>query len=344
MGTKLRDIVIKQDITIEDLKNKSFVVDSSNMLYQFLSTIRMRDGSPLMDSHGNITSHLNGLFYRTTKLMSSNLKLAFVFDGKPPALKKQEREKREARKQEAVKAYEIAKEREDLGAMKKYASRTSRLTFEMVDEAKKLVKALGLPVIQAPSEGEAQAAMMVQQKDAYAEISQDYDCLVFGVPRLVRNLTVSEKRKLPSKLAYEKVTPELLVLQENLDAWKLNQDQLIVLAILIGTDYDPGGVPGIGPKKALKLLQDHKADYDKIFKEVKWGEHWDIPWEEVFKTFKEISTTKDYVLTWKPPQPDVLRELLCEEHDFAEDRVNEVLKRFESGKTQRQQKGLGDFL
>ena len=176
MGTKLKDLVVKKEISINDLSQKKLVVDTYNMLYQFLATIRTYDGSQLTDSHGNITSHLTGLFSRTTNLTQQGLKLAFVFDGKPPILKKAEQERRKEAKEKAQEEYEIAKEREDVEGMKKYAARTSRLTPEMVEEAKKLVHALGLPVVDAPSEGEAQAARMVNQGDAYAEISQDYDC------------------------------------------------------------------------------------------------------------------------------------------------------------------------
>lgn len=344
MGTKLRDIIVKKEVSLETLKDKPYVIDSFNVLYQFLSTIRMRDGSLLTDSQGNITSHLNGLFYRTTKLMLNNLKLAFVFDGKPPKLKQQEREKRQARKAQAKKEYEIAKEREDIEGMKKFASRTSSLTPEMVDQAKSLIKALGLPVIQAPSEGEAQAALMVKNKDAYAEISQDYDCLVFGVPRLVRNLTISEKKKMPSKLSYEKVRPEFILLRDNLQEWKITQEQLVVLAVLIGTDFNPGGVPGIGPKKGLKLLYEYKTDYDAIFKKVKWNEHWDLDWKKVVDTITNIPTTDDYKLIWGKPDHDKVKELLCEQHDFSRERVQGVLDKFEETKKQRQQKGLGEFL
>lgn len=343
MGTKLKDLVIKQPITLDELKNKTLVVDSFNVLYQFLTTIRMADGSPLRDSAGNITSHLNGLFYRTTNLMNRGLRLAFVFDGEPPALKAKEREKRKQAKIEAQKKYEEAAEKEDLEEMKKYAARTARLTKDMVDEAKKLVSALGLPVIQAPSEGEAQAAFMVHQGDAFAEVSQDYDCLVFGVPRLVRNLTVSEKRKLPSKLAYQTVEPELIVLKENLTSWGISQDQLIALAMLVGTDFNPGGIHGIGPKNALKLVKKHDKHFDVLFAEVEWSGTFDTDWHDIFDTFKHIPTTKDYSLVWKPVNTEKVVELLCETHDFSKERIIEHLAKLAEAQKGKKQKGLGEF-
>ncbi len=343
MGTKIKDIIVKKEIGINDLKNKTLVVDSYNILYQFLSTIRTRDGSLLMDSEGNVTSHLTGLFARTANLMQNGLKLAFVFDGKPPELKTKERQRRREAKEKASQEYELAKDREDIEGMKKYASRTSRLTPEMVSEAKKLISALGLPVIEAPSEGEAQAAFMVNKGDAYAEISQDYDCLMFGVPRLVRNLTVSERRKMPSKLGYQTIKPEFIELKTNLKEWGIDQDQLIVMGMLIGTDYNIGGIKGIGPKNAMKLVKQHKDDHDKLFKEVKWDDYFDIPWTEVYYTIKKIPTTTDYELQWKKPDPDKMTELLCEKHDFNIERVKSTLAKLNKEKEKQQQKGLGDF-
>ncbi|HLC98750.1 MAG TPA: flap endonuclease-1 [Candidatus Nanoarchaeia archaeon] len=343
MGTKLKDITIKKEIEISDLKGKVLVVDSYNVMYQFLTTIRMADGSPLMDSKGNITSHLNGLFNRTTNLMLRGLKLGFVFDGKAPKLKQRERERRSELKEEARKEYEIAKKREDIELMKKYAARTSRLTSEMVEEAKKLITALGLPVIQAPSEGEAQAAHIVNNGDAYAEISQDFDCLVFGVPKLVRNLTVSEKRKLPGKLSYATVKPEMIDLQENLDALGITQDQLIALSVLIGTDYNPGGIKGIGPKNALKLVKKYKSDFDAMFRDSGWGNHFDFGWKEVFDTIKNMPVTDDYELKWKRPDTEAIKKFLVDGHDFSERRVEDALTKLETDKDKRSQKGLGDF-
>ncbi|MFQ5475342.1 MAG: FEN1 family endonuclease, partial [Candidatus Nanoarchaeia archaeon] len=186
MGVNIRDLVIKHDISFNGLKDKKFAVDAFNVLYQFLSTIRQRDGSLLTDSRGNVTSHLTGLFSRTTRLMHKGMKLSFVFDGKAPELKLQEQQRRAALKREAIAKHEEASKAGDVENMKKYASRTSRLTPEMIQEAKRLIEALGLPIVQAPSEGEAQAAYMVNKSELYAEISQDYDCLMFGVPRMIQ--------------------------------------------------------------------------------------------------------------------------------------------------------------
>lgn len=344
MGVNLKDILIKKEISVEDLRGKKCVVDAFNVLYQFLATIRQRDGTPLMDSKNRITSHLTGLFNRTAKLMSFGIKLAFVFDGTPPELKKVERQRRAELKKEAELKHKEAVQKKDVDEMKKYAMRTTRLTPEMINEAKELIAALGLPVIQAPSEGEAQAAFMVAQGDIDYEISQDYDCLLFGVPRLVQNLTITERKKMPSKLSYERVTPKLVELRENLDSLGIDNDQLIVVAMLVGTDFNVGGIKGLGPKKALELVKKHGKDFDELFEEARWSEHFDYPWKEVFDLFKNMPVEKDYELRWRPADKEKVMQILVEEHDFSKERVESTLENMEKHKNKQSQKGLGDFI
>lgn len=343
MGINIKDLVVKKDVDYDSLRGKKLVVDSFNVLYQFLSSIRQRDGTPLMDSKGRVTSHLTGLFTRTTRLMSRGLKLAYCFDGKSPELKKEEHEKRAKVKKEAEIKYKIAEERGEIEEMKKYASRTSKLSAEMIQESKELIRALGLPVIQAPSEGEAQAAHMVNKGDFYAEVSQDYDCLLFGVKRMIQNLTISEKKKLPSKLAYETVTPVMLELSENLHHLGINQDQLIALGLLVGTDFNVGGIKGIGPKNALRLVKEYDNKFDKMFEDVKWDDYFDFSWKEVFDLIKEMPTTDKYELEWKDIDRDKVIKILVDEHDFSRERVEKQLDDIQKVVKQRSQKGLGEF-
>ena len=344
MGVNFKDIIIKKEISIPYLAGKKLVVDGNNILYQFLSTIRQADGTPLMDSRGNITSHLNGLFHRSTKLMHYGIKLAFVFDGNAPELKRAERQRRAGLKQEAQERYDKAKKVGDVEGMKKYSMRTSRLTPEMIDEAIEVIDALGLPVVKAPSEGEAQAAYMVKKGDIFAEISQDYDCLLFGVPRMVQNLTVSERKKKKDKLSYEKVKPQLIELDENLKSLGITQDQLITLGILVGTDYNIGGIKGIGPKKAFDLVKKHRDDLDALFSNVKWDDYFDYSWKDVFRLFKEMPVKKDYVLGWKELDHDRIVDILCNKHDFSETRVEDALQKLKDSQKKLSQKGLGDFI
>jgi flap endonuclease-1 len=343
MGVNFKELVVKKEISISDLSNRKLVVDGNNMLYQFLSTIRQADGTPLMDSHGSITSHLNGLFHRTTKLMHNGIKLVFVFDGVPPAMKRAESERRAGIKEEAKVLYEAAKQAGNVEEMKKYSMRTSRLTKEMIAEAVELIEALGLPVVRAPSEGEAQAAFMAKQGDVYAEISQDYDCMLFGVPRMIQNLTISERKKSKDKLSYETVKPQMIELEPNLRDLGITQDQLIALGILVGTDYDIGGVKGIGPKKALDLVKQYGDDFDRLFEAAKWSEHFDYSWKDVFNLFKEMPVIKDYRLEWNDIDKEKVFAVLCDKHEFSRQRVQDTLDNLDKAQAKLAQKGLGDF-
>lgn len=342
MGVSLAELVNGKPISIKELSGKTLVVDGFNMLYQFLTTIRGPDGAPLTDKHGNVTSHLVGLFSRGTKLMQEGLKLIFVFDGKAPELKHKERERRKKLKETAQASYDEAKEAEDVEGMKKYAGRTARMTPEMIAEAKELLEALGIPVVQAPSEGEAQAAYMVKQGDAWGLISQDYDCLLFGTPRMLKNLSITQRKKKPGAFATTHVEPDLITLQDTLDQLDITTDQLIALGLLIGTDFNIGGIKGLGPKKGLKLVKEYPHLKD-LFNEAKWEEHFDFDWQEAFGLFTDMPVTDEYELTWRGVDPDAVRNVLVDRHDFSSTRVDSVLEKLEKQGKDRAQKGLGDF-
>ncbi|PIZ51980.1 flap endonuclease-1 [Candidatus Woesearchaeota archaeon CG_4_10_14_0_2_um_filter_33_13] len=344
MGLQFKELVVKEELEIKDLKDKILAVDSMNLLYQFLTTIRSMDGSALTDSKGRVTSHLIGLFSRTTSLMEQGLKLVFVFDGKAPAIKQKTWEKRTKIKTEATALFKKAEEEGEVEEMRKFASRTSVLDKEMIADAKEVIRALGLPIVQAPSEGEAQTAYMVKKGDCFASVSQDYDNLIFGCPTLVRNLSIEGKRKKAGKFAFEKVKPEMIKLKDVLTNLDLTLDQLIVLAILVGTDYNPGGVKGIGPKTGLKLVKEYGDNFERIFDEAKWKEHYpDLNWQEVFDTIKNIPVSDDYELEWKAIDDKKLYHLLVEEHDFSEERVRSKVEKLREQKEKSAQKGLGSF-
>ena len=341
MGVNITDLLIRKEISLDALNGKVIAADAHLFLYQFLTTIRQPDGTPLMDSKGNITSHLSVIFFRSLRLMEKGIKLAYVFDGKPPALKAEERERRKQLKEEAKIKYEEAAATHDLAAMKKYAGRTAHLTKEMIEESKRLIKALGLPVIEAPSEGEAQAAQLVKE-GAYAVASQDADSLLFGAPKLIRNLSIAGRKKKASKLAFEAVEPELIDLQETLSALGISQNQMIALGLLVGTDFNQGGVKGIGPKTALKLVKQHGENFDSLFAEAGWAfEH---GWKEIFSLFKEMPVEKGLRLSWSQINSEKIKEILVAEHQFSEERVSSALEKLEEQKTKGAQKGLGDFL
>ncbi|MEK6906973.1 MAG: flap endonuclease-1 [Nanoarchaeota archaeon] len=336
MGLQISELVPKKQISFKDLENKKIAIDASQMLYQFLSSIRQQDGTPLMDSKQRITSHLQGIITRVTNLMAQNVKLYFIFDGKAPLLKVKEQEEREYRKQIAEERFKEAKEEQNEELMLRYSKQSIRVNNEMIQESKELIQALGLPVIQAPSEAEAQCAFMGEKGDVDYVGSTDYDCLLYGAPKLVKNLTVSQRRKIASG-AYINVSPEVIELKEVLKNLGIKQDQLIILAILIGTDYHEG-VPRIGPKTALKLVRQYK-NYDKLFKEVKA----DFNWKQIYATFKNMPVIKNYKLRYEKPDVEKIMKLLVDRHEFNQERVQKNIDRIINVKKTSEQNNLTKY-
>jgi len=325
LGVNLRELVPRREITFEELRGRVIAIDAYNALYQFLATIRQPDGTPLMDSRGNITSHLSGLLYRTVNLLEMGIKPVYVFDGKPPEMKDLEILKRMKHKEEALRKYEEALRRGDIRSARKYAQQTGRLTEEMVKDAKRLLDLLGVPWVQAPSEGEAQAAYMTIKGDAWATASQDYDSLLFGAVRLVRNLTISGRRKLPGKDIYVEISPELIELDKVLKELGINRRQLVDVAILIGTDYNPEGVKGIGPKKALRLIKTY-GSLEKVLPIIKEAQ-FPVDPLKIREFFLNPDVTDRYSLEWRTPDVEGLVKFLCGEHDFSESRVKRAAER-----------------
>lgn len=325
MGVDLGGLIVKTPIRFEQLSGKVVAVDAYNTLYQFLAIIRGPSGEPLRDREGRVTSHLSGLLYRNCNLISYGIKLVYVFDGTPPAEKEMEIKRRMKVKETAAVKYEEALKRGDLEAARKYAQATAVVKDEMVDDAKRLLTLLGIPWVQAPSEGEAQASFMAAQGDVWAVASQDHDCLLFGAPRLVRNLTLSGRRKLPGKRLYVAVHPELVELERVLKANSITREQLIDIAILVGTDYDPDGVKGIGPKKGLKLIKDYGSLKALIEKRLIDPSVFPVDPEVIRERFLKPEVTKNYELRWEEPDVKGVVDFLCGERDFSEDRVRKAL-------------------
>ncbi|HET9219677.1 MAG TPA: flap endonuclease-1 [Terriglobia bacterium] len=324
MGVLLTPIIVKREIALDDLRGRPIAVDANGELYQFLALIRLRDGSPLADSRGRITSHLSGLFYRTTRLIADyGIQMIFVFDGKPPALKSAEIARRRSIKERYDAEYKEAIQAGDLERAYSKATMTSRLTREMADEARELLRLLGMAVVQAPSEGEAQAAHMAAAGTVWAAGSKDYDCLLFGTPRLLRFLTISGKEFLPSKGAFRAITPELIETRDLLGHYKITREQLIDLAILVGTDFNDG-VKGIGPKKALKLVSEFGM-IDNMPAEIR-----DVVGPvvgDIRSIFMHPEVTDDYSIRFDPPDLGGVIRFLCDEHEFSRERVTAALDR-----------------
>src|SRR5574338_1108083 len=233
MGLVLTPIVQKEPIGLERLRNRTLAVDGNGELYQFLALIRLPDGTPLRDATGRVTSHLSGLFFRTTRLIADyGLRPVFVFDGKPPARKAAVLEKRRRIKRRFEEERADALARGALAEAYSKATMTSRLTREMVGEARELLRLMGIPTVQAPGEGEAQAAHMSRRETVWAAASKDYDTLLFGAPRLVRFITISGREFLPSHGTFRPITTEMIDLEQQLAAWQITREQLVDLAIL----------------------------------------------------------------------------------------------------------------
>ena len=333
MGIPLRDIVSKREISIDELHGKRLAFDGYNVLYQFLSAIRGPDGTPLKNSDGKITSHLVGLLARTTKLMELGVKPVFVFDGKAPDLKLETIEKRKAIKIKAAEKLKKATEAGDTEAMKKYAQQTSRLTADMVSESRKMLHAMGVPTVQALGDGEAQAAFMAIKGDVWAVASQDYDSLLFGAPRLIRNLTISQRRKVAGTRSTVVVKPEIIDLTETLTNLEIDRGKLIDAAIMIGTDFNQG-IKGIGPKTSIKIVKEDKFDEHKE----------KVPrYQQVRDIFLNSPQVSDYSLKWPGVNAEKLTEILSTNR-FSEQRIAKVIKSLQKAHKQFSQVGLGDFL
>lgn len=339
MGVDLGELVEPEEIDFADLNDKVIAIDAMNTMYQFLSIIRQRDGTPLKDSDGNVTSHLSGLFYRSINLLEKNIRPVYVFDGKPPQLKAKEAKERRKKREEARKEWEKLKEEGKISEAYSKATQSSKLTGEMIEEAQKLLSAMGLPYIVAESEGEAQAAYMARNDDVYAVGSQDWDCLLFGADTMVRNLTSRKTRK-TSGGGRKKVSTERIELESVLEQLEITHEELQWLGILVGTDFNPDGIHGIGPKTALKLVKKYD-DFDSLMddEKVEWESENDA--EEILDFFQN-PPVKDESFEFQDPDNEKIKEILVEDHEFSSDRVASGLNDLEKAISSRQS-GLGSF-
>lgn len=327
MGVKLKDIIEPENITFADLKGKVVAIDASNALYQFLSSIRQRDGTPLKDQQGRVTSHLSGLLYRTSALVDKEIKPFYVFDGRSHFLKGETQTKRIEVRVESEKKWKKALEKGDIKEARKYAVRSSRLSSEIIESSKKLLELMGIPYIQASGEGEAQATYMVQKGDAWCVASQDYDCILFGAPLMVRNLAISSTR---SNL-------EVFELDKILNKLKITRLQLVDIAILVGTDFNPG-IKGVGAKTGLKLIKEHKDIYNVL---KKLGVELEVDPEVLRSIFLKPDVSTDYEIKWKKPNKTAVIDFLSGEHSFSEERVQNALDKIKGLDTT--QKSLEDW-
>ncbi|MHA1105971.1 MAG: flap endonuclease-1 [Promethearchaeota archaeon] len=347
MGIKINELVkdVRKTISFENLLNKKIAIDAFNSIYQFLAIIRQGDGTLLMDLEGNVTSHLSGLFYRNIKFLEYNIKPIYVFDGKPPELKLDTINERRKIKAEAKEKMIKAQEEGDFKEAKKQAQRTSKLDDNMIEESKSLLKYMGIPVVDATSEGEAQSAYLVNRGDAWASASQDYDTLLFGCERFLRNFSVNRSKKVKDTTVSLDI--EYISLSKFLDNLGITREQLIDMGILIGTDFFPG-IKGIGQHKALELIKKHDS-LDNILKNNVQisGKQLNIDIELVQRVkdiFLNPNINPNYPkITWRKVDYDKLEELLVEKHDFSKNRVDSAFKKLRDLDSAKKQISLDSF-
>ncbi len=355
MGTKLGDIVDATPISLTDMSGKKIAIDAFNTIYAFLSSIRQPDGTPLTDRQRRVTSHLSGLFYRNINLLENGIYPVYVFDGEPPSLKAREVQKRREIREAAYVEWQSAKEEGRIEDALKAAKGSSRLTTPMIEESKTLLTALGIPVIQAPSEGEALAAQMAREDMVWASASQDNDSLLYNCPLMIRNLSISGRRRSGRSRTDIMISPELIDLDKNLGLLGVSREQLIDIAILVGTDYNDS-VTGIGQKTALKLIKKHGSleELEALFRSSKnvkdrgkYDELQQIPYQEIRDLFLHPPHMEVKGLEWASPNSDDLHRILCTEHDFSEARVQKSLERLTTAlkeiRGSTHQSSLSDF-
>ncbi|EQD68193.1 flap endonuclease-1 [mine drainage metagenome] len=320
VGLPLRDLVSPREVGWAELSGKSLAVDGYNVVYQFLATIRQSDGTPFSDANGAVTSHLIGIFYRTVALLHEGVRTVWVFDGSPPELKAGTIRARIRAKERAQIAWEAARAAGDLETARSKAAQTSRLTRPMVEEAIELLSALGLATVQAPGEGEAEAARLAADGTVWATASEDYDTLLFGAPRLVRGLAA---RRGPSR---ELAAAHLIDRSELLASLDISPDELILIGILVGTDFNEGAA-GIGPKRALKLVRQHLGFEATVQAAgLSLGES-----RSVLEIFRQPKVGHEPLPAAPPRHDDRVRSILVDRHGFSLERVDAALRRIPGG-------------
>lgn len=334
MGLDLKQLTVREKTKLEAFASKAIAIDAYNAMYQFLSIIRGPDGLHLSDAQGRVTSHISGLFYRNINYLSIGIKPIYVFDGRPPSLKSAEIEKRRQIKKDATIKYERAKEAGDMEAVRKYAQQTTVMRDTMVEDSKKILELFGIPYIQAPSEGEATAAYLTTTGQAYASASQDFDSILFGAKRLIRNFTNSGRRKIPNRNTYIEVEPEIIELEKTLKELGLTRAQLIDVGILIGTDFNPDGFERVGPKTALKMIKKHSRleDIPEIQEKLQ-----QVEYEQIRKIFLEPQVVKDPKIEFKEVDYDGITKYLVEERSFSPDRIGSSLNRLKRAHEKKSQ-------
>lgn len=335
MGVKLGNIILRKKIENFELEGNIITVDAPNIimgLFNFTRQLKEANRRNLiLDCTQRPISHLYGLLYRVNFYYSKKICPIFCFDGNDSSLKRLITKDRLKDFRFTQKWYDQALHSGNKTLARQIALSKEYLWQNIIAESKQLLNALGIPYIDSPASAESQAAQLVKEKVAFYSISQDYDSLLFGCPRMIHNLIKSHKRKIHGKWNYEKITPTQIDLEENLNRLGISLFQLVDMAILIGTDYFQG-IHGIGPKKAFSLIQKYNNLEHIILKE---KQNYDFS----LLTYRSISQIRKIFLlpeviknnisfSWNYPLENKVMELLCETHHLNEERVQKNVENF----------------
>ena len=334
MGLDLKSLLVRDKTKLESFTNKIVAIDAYNAIYQFLAIIRGPEGLHLTDTQGRVTSHITGLLYRNINFLSLGIKPVYVFDGKPPSLKSAEIEHRKQIKKDATVKYERAVSEGKMEDARKFAQQTTSMKDGMVEDSKHLLDLFGIPYIQAPSEGEATAALLTTSGHADVAASQDFDSILFGARKLVRNFTNSGRRKLPNRNTYIEIEPEIIDYRKNLEALGITREQLIDVGILIGTDFNPDGFERVGPKTAIKMIREYGKleDVTQIQEQLET-----IDYNAIRKIFLEPEVARVDKIEFGEVKYDDIINYLSNERSFSRDRVNSSLNRLKKSLDKKSQ-------
>ena len=334
MGLDLKSLLVRDKTKLESFTNKIVAIDAYNAIYQFLAIIRGPEGLHLTDTQGRVTSHITGLLYRNINFLSLGIKPVYVFDGKPPSLKSAEIEHRKQIKKDATVKYERAVSEGKMEDARKFAQQTTSMKDGMVEDSKHLLDLFGIPYIHAPSEGEATAALLTTTGHADVAASQDFDSILFGAKKLVRNFTNSGRRKLPNRNTYIEIEPEIIDYRKNLEALGITREQLIDVGILIGTDFNPDGFERVGPKTAIKMIKEHGKleDVTQIQEQLEM-----IDYNAIRKIFLEPEVARVDKIEFGEVRYDDIINYLSNERSFSRDRVNSSLNRLKKSLEKKSQ-------
>jgi flap endonuclease-1 len=314
----LRSLAALEDVAFEDLDGSVIAVDAHNWLYRYLTTtVKFTSDHKYTTDDGEEVANLIGVVQGLPKFFEHDLTPVFVFDGAVTELKDDEVAKRREQREKYEDELADAREAGDSVRVAKLDSRTQRLTSTIVETTRELLELLDVPVVDAPAEGEGQASYMARQGDVDYVGTEDYDSLLFGAPYTLRQLT-------------SKGDPELMDFEATLESTGLTWEQLVDAAILMGTDFNEG-ISGIGPKTAVKLLDEH-GDLFAVLEER--GEHIDHA-DRIRLLFLDPAVSDDYEIPADiDPDLEAARAFVTEEWEVDAEEVRRGFERIDESVVQ----------